>query len=822
KKEKKKNVSIWNNNRLLRYVLSYEKECLSKPIKKYNLIKKYNMLIRLVYHLLKKKKKKFNVHKNYKNIKNKFTTLIYKKDEYINFRCTGVNYKNHFLLTQNKSSFYNKLNNSKGKIPVTYVRDYNATKCEKSGTKHINNNIAIDFFLKIECIIYMIEKQKCKSIIKNIIVLKQIIQDHVPLFLCIQNKLFRHCNGQYTEQCNIYSFFSPINKLIKKKIYILCYNNMFNQINNYAEWTAFVFSSKVDEHTWIKTCVLYMHFFIYMFTLYVQLLHKSLLKYKTDIKKIYILLKIMIKNDYYFFCKKCRRKKKKIVHCGKVMHCEKIVHCGKKKVLIKKRFPTLGNDNSSIIRVGNSVDNNSCECSYKYILGDIVFYKSLFFSIVYTILKITNMLNYYTDLNNCYKSDKKQNTKHIVLLQFVLVLLQNLNKSYKNNYNLKHCNYKKTKIFKFKLQQLYILIKNQIIYILLKKKMFYSFENDYIMLCKKNYYKIKKKTFQSKRNLEKIINILINGNKKKSFIFYKYYKIYEQLLILLKKNKKMLKTKEDPDFYWFNYRNLNIKKNKNLFFYKQKINKLNIKLSIKLNIKLSIKLNEFYIYMINKYFLYYLIFMYNKIIPKHVFMFMKLFLKIMILICEQKSFTLQFYLYKIKVLEFMLYFVNSLKLVSNRHEININNWDSIITTLGTTATTTVASLNNSNEYCYKGYNNINSSSKRIPLLNLNSVNVYKRNNVNIHPMNQRNVYIAPLNIGLIGKSPTCLDNKNEAIGFGHSSKVLLNSYCSKTLHYKSNDSEYNSFLNIEKEKRQKKNLLFSIFSITNKIKTIKK
>ncbi|CRG95842.1 protein kinase, putative [Plasmodium gallinaceum] len=590
---------------------------------KKNVLCKYNIKsIFKKYCYIKKKVENFfkrenNIKYNYdKKLKNHFINFIFRKCNYISFI---FNYNDNHYMCQNKFIINNMMLHTKKNINLWISKEkkkklsffflnnrkkFREIKVQTYKDENGNNkyNYIIDliiklvkkkrfimnFCCKIKDIVYNIRNKNFQEITKYLLILKNFINNYQKLFFEVL-KFLKFFKLSSFKKLNNKSFYHNDDFFNEKIMNIYTKRNKINM-----KFSPHFFKKKKNK-IFIEICLLFIYLVVNVIKSYLYLLYSSLMKYKENVKKNYILFKIIILNKY-----------------GILFMKRKIYHSSN----IKK------------IKLTNTLYNKN------------IFYRSNLFLCIYRILNSINIVN-FSFIFFCYT--KKIKSLKVILINFLLIFLRLMTK-YFSNYDFcskgncilnkkKKKEYIKKSIYKLKTKNIILLIENQIVSILLKKRIFFYFETFFILNSKK-----KRTRFISLKSSMFIINSIIKNNKKKYMLLYKYYSIYLEFLILAKK--------------------LKIFKKKNIFF------KNNFPLLDDLWFHRIIHFqqrhfhqNDFYLNMVNKYFLLFVITCYLRK-SKKILKFQKIFLKILILLSLQKNFTLEYYFYKIKILEFMLHFTN--------------------------------------------------------------------------------------------------------------------------------------------------------------------
>ncbi|SBS87223.1 protein kinase, putative [Plasmodium ovale curtisi] len=576
---------------------------------------KWGCLSRMVLHVLKAKKHTNGKYYPYhKRVKQSFNTFLCKHPSYINFafnaNSTLLRLKNKFVfkgmlihtmrqvkVRNSKLSdkrgiqffIINAKKNNKGKEKLTLIDTYKLVRREHlcmadvavKLLKKKEENLRI--CSKIKNVIHTMESKPFNHIVYHLLVLKNFIHYHFHLFLCI---------SKFVEY--------PKNGLIQNEKYLSVKRDkrMYHNKDHNVEKAL----KRLNPTQWckkkrVRAYTSFVHLFIHIFTSYVHLLVSGLYKYEGDVKKRYLLLKIMLKNEYGIL-----QLKKKII------------------LFSPKRY--------------RNVTLTGWRSGQK---GKSLYYATTFLSCLYRIVRLWNKS---VNIPFPHFYNKRSIIRMVpLLLELLSVLLRNMHSAHVNQSDtFQHEVHTKCRKYQLKMENICLMVKYQMIDILLKKELFYSF--DRILLVTGKHQKKGEKKMTYNEIVEKIVRIITYRSKKKEVWLYKYYEVYVKFLSFCKK--------------W------NIFKRKKITL-KNCISSSHILLPVSGSRKQYFKemhvhsLEEFYIHMVNKYFMLFITLSRVKTKMKIVSSFKKKFLKILFLLSEQKNFTLQLYFYKTKVLEFMLH-----------------------------------------------------------------------------------------------------------------------------------------------------------------------
>ncbi|KJP89012.1 serine/threonine protein kinase [Plasmodium fragile] len=349
-----------------------------------------------------------------------------------------------------------------------------------------------------------------------------------------------------------------------------------------------------------------LHSFIYLFTRvftsYVFLLFHALRKYKGDIQKRFILLRIAIINKRGISYKREKQDGVPIETGMKLPSATNVVITRKEKS---------------------------------------EYYQSLFISL---------MCKLSSSANSAFVPFWK-NGSHVKDIQLILVhLLQTLLRIISNSHQKRGSTYLGKKKnegcthFEVKLERVAHLVEEQILCILLKKKFCSHFEE---LLIQGNETGEGKPLSRSPLKwAEYIAHQILNHRKSKRIWLRKYYKMYLHFMRYIErghifKGDKLVPLHKRHCFSFPNGEKSFREKGKRtwLSHFKEKFRKVK---------------NEFYMHMVEKYFLLFTI-MSSAKRSQVVTPFLMIFLKILFSLSEQKNFLLQFYFYRVRILEFLLH-----------------------------------------------------------------------------------------------------------------------------------------------------------------------
>ncbi|CRH03813.1 protein kinase, putative [Plasmodium relictum] len=714
---KKKKITFHvGNNRIITEninhkisLFNFRKNILCKYDTK-SIFKKYCYIKKKVDNFLKKENTiKYNYDKKLKSL---FINFIFRKCNYLNFifNENGNHYscQNKFII--NNMIFYTKKNinlyelNKKKKLPFFFLNSKKKFREIKVRThKNENNNIKenciidliiklikkkkfiINFCYKIRDIVFNIKNKKFQEITKYLLILKNFINNYQRLFFKVL---------KFLEYLKLSSYRMLDRKLTHYSV--ISFQENIKNIYMKSKKSNMIFAPlhfiDMNRKNSIEICLLFIYLIINIIISYVYLLYNSLLKYKEDAKKTYILFKIIIFNKYG------------------ILHIKREINY---LMIKKRRF-------SNILRKKNKN----------------IFYESNFFLCIYRIIKSISVIRF-----SCifFRYTKKIRNIKIILINFLLIFLRSIKKYYSSDIfsskrncilkELKKKEYTKKGIYQLKTKNIILLIENQIVSIFLKKRIFFYFETFFILNNKRK----RRENFISLKSSMHIINDAIFNNKKKFILLYKYYKIYLEFLILAGKLKFF---KKKNIFYRNNFLILNEPLFCRIFYYQRYYLK-----------------NDFYIHMVSKYFLFYVIMCYLRK-SKKALKCKKIFLKILTLLSLQKNFTLEYYFYKMKILEFMLYYINYMMDKKKKNYTNLK----------------LNSLNFSNRQNNLHTRKIKIKKKNSEVLDMHNTTPYFNGNSKYNNNKRKKIFIPPLPLKNICNSSSCLIKKSSRVSSYHSSK----------------------------------------------------
>ncbi|KEG03011.1 serine/threonine protein kinase [Plasmodium vinckei vinckei] len=611
-----------------------------------SLHKYLNNFLRIIHYI-------FSFKKRNKTVKKEFINFIFKKKTQNIHFIFNMNNSLFNILKQNNFSFKNGIRYEsqsikvctiklkiKNDVPLFYIfqkKQYNnlraLLKFEKKSF-HSQNVCCLFFFLfqfvkkkkkiifkicsKIKDIISNIKNENYITILKSLLILKNFLYNHKDLLEHVLRILenYHDRNIIYNSFCYKTNLNEPnttdhqTGKKNKKSNKEINYERVSNIPANILQCKQCACFNKekqseqfyeMDNNSYIKAGLLFTQLFIYIFSLYINLLLKSLLKYRSNIKKKYILMKIIIINKYGILQTK---------------YDINGVATNVKKLIKKKK-------------------NNN------------YFYRSTILSLIYYIVKrwkvVTNLSNMYN-----YNIEYDNNTK-IILTNFVLILLRDMNSLFvKNNKNYSP---KKWIDYKMRRKNMHYIFVNHLMYMFLKKNFLHFFES-FILNTSKDCDNLSNKIKLENLSHEVIHKIICQNREKDTTLIYKYFELDEIFLkfysnfishtIKSKKIKERNCIKKKIEFLSFDHTIYT------LFYRMEYFRKFII------NSK-----NNIYIKMINKYYLLLIILIcYKREKEINISKFMTIFLKILVLLSDQKNIVLQLYFYKIKILEFLLHYIN--------------------------------------------------------------------------------------------------------------------------------------------------------------------
>ncbi|CAA9986843.1 protein kinase, putative [Plasmodium knowlesi strain H] len=349
-----------------------------------------------------------------------------------------------------------------------------------------------------------------------------------------------------------------------------------------------------------------LHSFVYLFTRvftsYVYLLFHALRKYKGNLQKRCVLLKIAIIN-------KGDTSYKRVEH---------------DKVSVKGGIKVPPAPNVEFTKKG--------EPNY---------YKSFFIAIICKLSSSSNFAFLPFSKSETHVKDVK-----LVFVYLLQTLLRIIRKSYQKRDNL-HLEKKKNEHCtncEVRLERVAHLVEEQILCILLKKKFFFHFEE--LLIYGDESKEGRSPTGCPLKWAEHIIHQILKQRRREQFWLRKYYKMYLHFLRYIErvhffKGEKIMPLKKRHYFSFYNGEESFRDEGKGVWLscFKEKFRKIK---------------NEFYIHMGKKYFLLFTIMSCSKG-SQGATPFLKIFLKILFSLSEQKNFLLQFYFYRMRILEFMLH-----------------------------------------------------------------------------------------------------------------------------------------------------------------------
>ncbi|ETB59786.1 serine/threonine protein kinase [Plasmodium yoelii 17X] len=627
-----------------------------------SLCKYLNNFLRIIFYI-------FSFKKRNKTICSSYNKIV--KKEFINFIFKKKTQNIHFIFNINNSSLFNLLKKNnfvfknmirfekqpikvcaiklkiKNDIPLFYAfrkKQYNNLReflnFEKK-TFYSQNVCCLFFFLyqfvkrkqkiifkicsKVKDIISNIKNENYINILKNLLILKNFLYYHKSLFEHVlrilenyHNRIFiydsfcyeTNFNEENTRDHQTNKKTEKSNKGINSKCVQIIASNILQckQCTYFNKEKLSMHFYEMGIDAYIKIGLLFTQLFLYIFSLYINVLLKSLLKYKSNVKKKYILMKIIIINKYGIL-------ETKYGINGVITNLNKFIKMKKKK----------NNDN--------------------------FFYRSNILSLIYYIIKTWKVLINLSDMYNY--NIKYNNNMKMILINFILMLLRDMNNFFiKNNKcfikdNKKYSS-KKWTYYKMREENMYYILGNHLIYMFFKKKFLYFFES-FIFYISKYYNNVSNKTKLENLSNEIIHKIIYQSKEKDTTLIYKYFKFdetvlkfYSNFINYIIKNKKIKERnciQNKIEFLSFDHTIYTL-------FYRMTYFRKFI-----INSK-----NKLYIRMINKYYLLLIILIFYKgKKEKNISKFMTIFLKILVLLSEQKNIVLQLYFYKIKILEFLLH-----------------------------------------------------------------------------------------------------------------------------------------------------------------------
>ncbi|CAD2106501.1 serine/threonine protein kinase [Plasmodium vinckei petteri] len=620
-----------------------------------SLYKYLNNFLRVIPYIFSFKNRNKTICSYYnKIVKKEFINFIFKKKTQNIHFIFNINNSLFNLLKQNTFAFKNFIRYEsqsikvctiklkiKNDIPFFYIfqkKQYNnlraLLKFEKKSF-HSQNVCCLFFVLfqfvkrkkkiifkicsKIKDIISNIINENYITILKNLLILKNFLYNHKSLLKYVLRILenYHDRNFIYDSFCYETNFneanttdhqTSKKNEKSNKEINYEHAPNIPANILQCKQCACFNKEKpsmqfyEMDNNSYIKIGLLFTQLFIYIFSLYINLLLKSLLKYRSNVKKKCILMKIIIINKYGILQTK---------------HGINGVITNVKKFIKKKK---------------NNNDN--------------YFYRSSILSLIYYIVKTWKVL---TNLSNVYNYNiEYDNNMKIILTNFVLILLRDMNSLFiKNN---KKSSSKKWIYYKMREENMHYIFGNHLMYMFLKKNFLHFFQS-FILYTSKDCNSLSNKTKLEDLSNEVIHKIICQNMEKDTTLIYKYFELDEIFLkfysnfishtIKSKKIKERNSVQRKIEFLSFDHTIYTL-------FYRMTYFRKFI-----INSK-----NKIYIKMINKYYLLLIILIcYKKEKEKNISKFMIIVLKILVLLSEQKNIVLQLYFYKIKILEFLLHYI---------------------------------------------------------------------------------------------------------------------------------------------------------------------
>ncbi|SCM17780.1 protein kinase, putative [Plasmodium berghei] len=668
KKKKKINNKKMNRTKYMKIKKNNVKtvHCKDKVI--LSLCKYLNNFLRIIFYIFSFKKQNKTICSSYnKIVKNEFINFIFKKKTQNIHFIFNINNSSLFnLLKKNNLAFKNMIRFEKQPIKVCAIKlkikndipffyafrkkQYNNLReflnFEKKSF-YSQNGCCLFFFLyqfvkkkqkiifkicsKIKDIISNIKNENYISILKNLLILKNFLYYHKSLFEHVLRILENYHNRTfiYDSFCYETNFneentrnhqVGKTNEKSNKGINYKCVQIIASDMLQCKQCTYFnkekpsmhIYEMNIDSY--IKASLLFTQLFLYIFSLYINVLLKSLIKYRSNVKKKYILMKIIIINKYGIL-------QTKHSISGVITNLKKFIK--KKKKMKKKK----NNDN--------------------------FFYRSSILSLTYYIIKTWKVL---TNLSKMYNYNiKYNNNMKIILINFVLMLLRDMNSLFiKNNKcfikDNKKCSSKKWAYYKMRGESMYYILGNHLAYMFFKKKFLYFFES-FIFYISKYYNNVSNKTKLENLSNEVIRKIIYRSKEKDTTLIYKYFefdetvlKFYSNFINYIIKSKRIKERnciQRKIEFLSFDHTIYTLF-SRMTYFRKFIINSK----------------NKIYIRMINKYYLFLIILIcYKRKKEKNISKFMTIFLKILVLLSEQKNIALQLYFYKIKILEFLLHYI---------------------------------------------------------------------------------------------------------------------------------------------------------------------
>ncbi|GAW82897.1 protein kinase [Plasmodium gonderi] len=585
---------------------------------KMKLLKKCSFCEWAMYNILKGKKQTMKLIYDDKKRENTFINFLFKKFRHTDLLSAGKKPEpafiyNKFMMNHIIISY----TTGHGHMLKRFLHELNKFsyifphfKSRKRQHCYIPNDLIIylisekkkffKFCEKVKNIIFCIECEHFEIITKHMITLNKFTYTYGETFMNILNFLQRSDVFSQKSSNVVISCSEP--SQLRGKDYTCDINRS----------TIIDASSYIDNSVHIKMLFTFVYIFMHVFTSYVYLFFYAIRKYKKNTRKRYILLKIVLVNTFGISPK------------------------GKKQ----NHIPIETSVKLHSLRNGDIVPK-----------GEKTYYKNLFISLMYGIVKNEKITNFI--FISFFKNESNVGNTKRVLIHLLLTILSIINKSHEKvkNSNFKEKkkkNERRTK-YNLKINTLVHLVEEQILCILLKK-FFYSHFEEFLI-----HNEEQKKNSPNKNHFkweENVIYEILNQGRNKRICLYKYYKTYLQFLRYIKKRTILKVEKAVPvqkrNLYLLQYEEKKfLKKGKenSLHYFKEKFRKVK---------------NEFYIYMGKKYFLFFtILFSAKKKKLKRVYSFLMLFVKILFLLSEQKNFILQFYFYKMRILEFMLHILTT-------------------------------------------------------------------------------------------------------------------------------------------------------------------
>ncbi|ANQ06532.1 Serine/threonine protein kinase [Plasmodium coatneyi] len=351
-----------------------------------------------------------------------------------------------------------------------------------------------------------------------------------------------------------------------------------------------------------------LHSFVYLFTRvftsYVYLLFHALRKYKGDVQKRYVLLKIAIIN-------KGRTSYKRVKQDGVPIKTGMKLPPATDVVITKK--------------------------------DERKYYQSFFISLI---CKLSSSAN--SAFVPVWKNATNMKDVKFVLVYLLQILLRIINRSYQKRGN-PHLGKKKNEVCtncEVKLERVAHLVEEQIFCMLLKKKFFSHFEK--LLIHGEETLEGGAPSGCPLKWAEHIAHQILNQRRGKRIWLRKYYKMYLHFLRYIErghlfKGEKMVPLQNRRCFSFPSGEESFPGKATWLSHFKEKFRKVK---------------NEFYMHMGKKYFLLFTIMSCAKG-SQVATPFLTIFLKILFSLSEQKNFLLQFYFHRVRILEFMLHCVGA-------------------------------------------------------------------------------------------------------------------------------------------------------------------